>query len=233
MDAKEVAATLNPFFKSYGYKRKGCRFYKIENQIAFCVTMWRPKNLHPTFYFMPLYIPYDYEHLSHGLSFNDFTRGTEFHKNLSIYFGLREEEEERKRAEENIIYIKKICESMLFPWFELINSPEKLITYLNGMDLAKSTLRRIAGGWTGYKLKAYTDFYLSDFTTMYKDIELSKKCASKGFTVEVQEKLEKEFDKLTELSKAPEEERRRFIAECIDFTAEHCFKGIKRDPYVV
>ena len=233
MDSKDVAATLTPFFKSYGFKRKGCRFYKIENQIAFCVSMYRPKVLNPLFYVMPLYVPAGYEYLNFGKHLSYFTHGTVLRKNLYVSFGLQKEEEARNMVEENVIYIKKICETMLFPRFEMINSPEKLITYLNDKELAKSVLRWCCEDWLWYKMKAYTDFYLSDFTTMYKDIELSKKCASKGLTVEVQEKLKKEFDKLTELSKAPEEERRRFVAECIDYTAEHCFKGIKRDPYVV
>ena len=123
---------------------------------------------------------------------------------------------------------------MVFPIFEKVRSPQKLIdAYKNGS---------IPGRWGGlfnffgYKTQAYTNFYLRDYRAMKKNIKIGLLIAERDLKNYIREDLRQEWiadlKNLLEKAKAPEEERIKFVNDCINFTLEHCLKKETVEPYV-
>ena len=58
---------LGPFFKAHGFAKKGSVFYKIENNLAFCVLFEKPSDaVYTNFHIIPLYIPAEFHYLDYG-----------------------------------------------------------------------------------------------------------------------------------------------------------------------
>lgn len=164
MDKKQIVRAFVPFFKEHGYKKWGTnRFYKIENDIAFCFLFERPSIIvYPTYFIWPLYMPTDKVvclNYGHRLSKN--------RHGISSYY-MDDDDSAFVPWVEKV----KLCfESIIFPFYESVNSPEKLWQFLNREDVWTpdyffSDPMKIA------ELKMYTSCFLGDLANTRKQMDL-------------------------------------------------------------
>lgn len=219
MNVKDVATQLAPFYKAHGFQRKGSTFYKIQNEIACSIYFERPGGLYAGYSIWPLYIPTSVRYLTYGKRM-DNVKGS----NVDALFYLSEMTD----CSEWIESVKRFSESFVFPHFEEVDSPQKLLEFLNKGHENSCKFWR-ANKCYFYKMRAYTNFILANYPQMKVDIELSNywKYNYPAYD-EWREELAKELSILEKMAIAPIEERQKFIEETTNYTADKCFKNIKR-----
>ena len=254
LSKKDITKHIAQFFKKHGFVKKGNSFYKIENQIAQFIRFEGDCNVKIYYGIIPLYLPSEFLMFEYGREMNQPSWGKCSVRCITFYYlwyGNEIDDNEVKKhsvvnprsgvkrvlsddiEELNDWFdeLKEFCINYLFSHFESIDSPEKLLRFTeNPLNRYKWTAPDL---WF-YYLRAYTNFYLSNFRDMKKDIKLGiNACERFGLREDLIIKYQNEMDKLIELSKASKQEREAFINECINFTADHCFKNIKREPYIM
>lgn len=119
-----IAGRISPFMRSRGFKRKGKRFYKIQNDIAFCIDMEMPTAwVYVWAYIIPLYMPSDVVTLSYGTRLGNLPKI--MLPDLSKY-----ESEEKIEA-----WCQLLCsriEDTILPIFSTIDTPKKLAAFVEG-----------------------------------------------------------------------------------------------------
>lgn len=118
MDKRKIVPSFWPFFKERGYKKRGTtQFYKIENDIAFCFLFERPSIIvYPTYYIWPLYLPKEYVSIGYGDRLETYRHG------VSSYSLWDDDKAFAPWSEK----VKECLDTTIFPFYESINSPEKL-----------------------------------------------------------------------------------------------------------
>ena len=249
LSKKDLTKHLAPFFKEHGFVKKGNAFYKIENQIAQFVYFCGDCNIKIFYGILPLYLPREFLMLEDGEEMNYSSwvkcsvRAITFYY---LWYGGAIDDNEVENSRSVLKYVisddieqlndwfnelKEFCTNYMFHYFQSIDSPEKLLKFTKE---PQNRCKWSAPDLWFYYLRAYTNFYLSNFRDMKKDIKLGiNACKRFGLREDLIIKYQNEMDKLIELSKAPKQEREAFINECNNFTADHCFKNIKREPYIM
>lgn len=106
------------FMEDKGFRRKGKLFYRINNDIAFCVEFDYPGGLlYVTFYVIPLYVP------SNGRYYT-------FGKRIDAYFLKFMPDVNADSSEEQLLYwtqsFEKAMKEYVLPYFRRICSPAAL-----------------------------------------------------------------------------------------------------------
>lgn len=67
MELGEIHKSIGPYMKKNGFKRKGKFYFKIKNDIAFCLEFEKPSQIiYIAYYFIPLYIPHENRCFTYG-----------------------------------------------------------------------------------------------------------------------------------------------------------------------
>ena len=112
---------MKPWMKEQGFSRKGRNYFKIVDDIAYCVANGIGDLVHTHYYILPLYIPTDYIYLQYGDEIEH-----QYRQVLRLY---------RRTTQENVdswyAGAKEVLENEIFPFFEQISSKKKLLNYIS------------------------------------------------------------------------------------------------------
>lgn len=249
MDKKKIVPAFVPFFKEHGYKKKGNTFFKIENDIAFCILFQCPTSfVYVHYYILPLYIPTDYHYLTYG-------DRLESH---SIYpvpsYDISDEDvaflQMMRRIKDSLpdaiwnepskmdfhswmLLVQQCLTEDIFPFFESINSPEKMLCFLNKDVHAKQKHIRVLGDeYENSRLASYTYLYVSDIKNAYKHAAQAQKYllnSPNRFSEKVLKMRLDELNVLKQMAEAPKEDRDVFLNKTIAQTLKICFRICSHD----
>ena len=241
MDKKKIVPAFAPFFKEHGYKKWGTtKFYKIENDIAYCFLFEIPSVIvYPTYFILPLYIPTEYIHLSYGCRLeshpcfcvpsynilvedNDFLMKVKELKN-TLPGNISLAEPRKMDFDKWKKQVQQCLTEDIFPFYESINSPEKLLHF---MDQHPFEAREYFACRTLFRLelKAYTSFYLSDFEGVYKYINYIRSNLEREWDSEMMKEYSEKVTHLEKLIESPQTVRDGFIKDTINHTLETLFR---------
>lgn len=72
--AAQISAEMKLFMQEWGFRKRGNFFFKIKNDLAFCVYLEQPTGLvYSGFCVMPLYLPAESRYLTYGDRLNAFS----------------------------------------------------------------------------------------------------------------------------------------------------------------
>ena len=164
MDKRKIVPSFWPFFKEHGYKKRGTsQFYKIENDIAFCFLFERPSIIvYPTYYIWPLYLPKDYVSIGYGNRLSENLHGA---SSYCLWDGV---EAFAPWSEK----VKECLDTTIFPFYESINSPEKLWQFINQEDFHPFPKYFMTQPQFVTELQMYTACYIGDMESARKYYDL-------------------------------------------------------------
>ncbi len=231
MDTKYIVSRLAPFFKENGYKKKSSLFYKIQNNIAYCIGFERPGDLRAVFHILPLYTPLEFKELTYGSHLEYFPKC----KVPSI--SPLENIEDFKRKYPNSlnlnniddceIWIDKIvqcCEQHIFPFYDRIGTLNGLMDFLNMGHYHVYQYWNHCGLAQYYEIRAYTNFVLSQYKAMEKDIKKAKEAIDDmRIFPHLKDESKNNLDAFSKMSKATDEEKQRFIDATVASSLAACF----------
>ena len=238
MDKKKIVPAFWPFFKEHGYKKKGNIFFKIENDIAFCILFQRPTSfVYVHYYILPLYIPTDYHYLSYGdrleshsiypvpsydISDGDDTSLQMMRKLRDSLPGVMWNEPKKMVFTEWMEEVQKCLTEDIFPFFESINSPEKLLCFLR-KDIyeIRKYIRILSNEYENARLAAYTCLYMSDLNNASEYTARAQKYLLDSSHSKL---WLDELHVLMEKVGACKEDQDAFLNEAIAHTLEACFR---------
>lgn len=211
MTTRDVGNQLAPFFKANGYKRKSNRFYKIVNNVAFCIELDRPGGLYVQTYIIPLYMPHDFRYFTYGERLQEFKKCPVPDEHFLT---------ERTKCNEYVAKTIECCEKYILPFYDRISTLEGLLDFLDE-DLKSIHEYFFTGPMQILELKVYTNFVLSRFDAVLEDIP-------KLFAeYEIYRRRYIDEDKgriitLKSMINASEEERLQFINDTIEHSISAC-----------
>ena len=149
---------------------KNC-FYKIHNDIAFCLAFDMPSGLvYATFFVMPLYIPAEKRYYTYGNRMSSLRRS----KLLPLSQNASDDELEVWCA-----HLRKDLEKIVFPFFQEIATPSKLINVIEKRKhLARSFF--LCPPVQLYRLRLFSYLYMEDCDQLYMLAEKYPICIQKS-----------------------------------------------------
>lgn len=218
---RDVLKKITPFMKSRGFVRSGYsgRFYYVANDIAYCVTFEKPSILiYVEIYIIPLYIPTDFIYFTYGDRLRNLP-GLEL-RTLT--------ENEPELMEQWVADYCKAMDEKILPVFQMIPSPEALISELEQESPALKWLFRCPSTFIA-KLKMYTYFYLERIPETQAAIESYRRVIDQGSWLENTRRLFRErADIIESLLHKSKEERASFISDTIENTKQFFKKAFEQ-----
>ena len=224
MDKKKIVPAFAPFFKEHGYKKWGAtKFYKIENDIAFCFLFERPSIVvYPRYFFLPLYMPMDFVHVSFGDRF---------------YLILDEPtyciEDDDSTFEPWVERVKGAIENFVFPFYGSINTIEKMLDFLERpLPLPPGSMGSVGckgNEFIRLELQTYTSLFLgnevlaSKYTSRLREESTNGRWKYPYYTNSLFEGYETTANQLDELIKSPKEAQEAFFRDTIRYNKEKYF----------
>lgn len=213
---QHVIQKVKPYMQSQGFSLKGRTFFKLQSDIAYCVTLEPGACVYVNVHINPLFMPMEFLHLTYG-----------------------------KRIVPNFFYVKKgdseewieawcqelaaELEKSVFPYFESISTAQKLRSFLLG---SKQDIRNdlVATDEHLYKLMAYVGFYLQEEAMLstaanWLRIRLS---TSGAYSPEIREDILQQVQTLEQLAKEPLAVQQAFLQDIITKNTENFFTPRKR-----
>ncbi len=244
MDKKKIVPAFAPFFKEHGYKKKGNTFFKIENDIAFCILFQRPTSfVYVHYYILPLYIPTDYHYLTYGDRLEShsvypvpsYDISEEDNDSLSIMRRIKDSlpgvmwnEPKKMDFTEWMEQVQKCLAEDIFPFFESVNSPEKLLRFLREDVREKQKYMPCLGDeYQNSRLAAFTCAHMSDSKSAAEYVARAQKHlinSSDGIVGYVTKLWLDELSVLMQKIEASQETREAFFRETIAHTLDVCFR---------
>ena len=215
MTTRDVGNQLAPFFKERGFKRKSNKFYKIVNDIVFCVGLERPGGLYVWSYIIPLYMPHDFEVLTYGDRLQNFEKCPVPDEHYLT---------ERTECNEYVEKTLECCEKYILPFYDRISTPQSLLDFLDE-DLKSIQEYFFIGPMEILKLKIYTNFVLSKFDAVLDDIPKLFAEYDKHRKIIFESLIEEwkiRINVLASMINASEEERLQFINDTIEHSIIAC-----------
>lgn len=148
---QEVTKRMKPYLRTKFFSLSGRIFYYIQNDIAFCIGFENPTGtLYAWQYIMPLYIPSEYQYLSYGDRLHRF----------DLPFLTREDAPEI--IDRWCAQLCQLLEETIFPYFEQIDSPQKLLQFIAPEKADDYRLFLFCPELHMEKLRMYTCAYLQN-----------------------------------------------------------------------
>lgn len=117
-DQKLIRA-ITPYMKGYSFKRKGRFFYKLLEDLVFCVEFEKPGEIiYMNYYVVPLYMPHE---------FRCFTYGNRVVVSSDCIGAKPEQEVNEGEITECVSQIQGYMETIVLPLFEAVSTPRKLV----------------------------------------------------------------------------------------------------------
>lgn len=160
--ALRIANVVAKFMKKSGFNRKQKCFYKIQNDIAFCVEFDSPGGiLYTTFYIMPLYMPTEYRYYSYGNRLDSITKN-----NLPLLNNSATEKDILEWSQ--MVY--DILNNYVFPFFSTVSTPLELLNYVSKNIEAKRTNHFFCPDYLLYRMLLFTHLYFNDIEMVHSTI---------------------------------------------------------------
>jgi hypothetical protein len=211
MTTRDVGNQLAPFFKAHGFKRKSNRFFKIINNVAFCIELDRPGGLYVQSYIIPLYKPYDFRMFTYGNRLQDFEKCPVPNENWLT---------ERTECNEYVEKTLECCEKYILPFYDRISTPQGLLDFPDE-DLKSIHEYFFTGPMQILELKLYTNCLLSRFDAVLEDIPklfAEYEIHRRRYIDEYKGRI----ITLKSMINASEEDRLRFINDTIEHSISAC-----------
>ena len=211
MTTRDVGNQLAPFFKAHGFKRKSNRFFKIINNVAFCIDLERPGGLYVQSYIIPLYMPHDFRYFTYGERLQEFKKCPVPDEDYLT---------ERTECNEYVEKTLECCEKYILPFYDRISTPQGLLDFLDE-DLKSIHEYFFTGPMQILELKVYTNFVLSRFDAVLEDIPklfAEYEIYRRRYIDEYKGRI----ITLKSMINASEEERLQFINDTIEHSLTAC-----------
>ena len=202
---QELADALRAFLKPYQFTQQRNIFYRISDDIAYCISIEAPGLLYVHYFIVPLYLPNERIHLSFGNRLKNNSSSSQ-----GSQFWIESVLEE--------------IEARVFPFFERSSTKDHLLLFLQESD-AEIVKHFFSPPPYRHLLKAYTALYLSR-TSVFRQALLSAKEEIKKsayFTQPVRDKLMDDLKRLEMLSSCPAEDVSAFFERNIQQSVRACF----------
>ena len=202
---QELAGALRAFLKPYQFTQQRNIFYKISDDIAYCISIESPGLLYIHYFIVPLYLPNERINLTFGNRLKNSSSSSQ-----SSQFWIESVLEE--------------IEARVFPFFERISNKDNLLLFLQESDveIVKHFFSPLP-----YQLllKAYTALNLSRISVFRKALLSAKEEIEKSayFTQPVRDKLMDELKRLEMLSSCPAKDVSTFFERNIRQSVSACF----------
>ena len=206
---------MKPFFKDRGYLYAHGSFYKIRNNIAYCIYFGRPSDIvYVRLYILPLYMQMEEHHITYG------------NRICSMYHG-KLPQINGNLSEENIVTWCNILEEILcndvFVFFEQISSPEKLLVYMDANpDLICRYL--FCGDYYRKLICVYTCLYLHKYDRLTIEIEQCREALARHpFLAMIKKRKYEEIAQLEQIAKCSNDSVDKFFQQVINTSMLVCF----------
>lgn len=221
-----IYKVVTPYLKKNGFKKKGCCFYKVQNDMAFCLEYDYPGGLvYSHFYVIPLYIPCQVRYMNYGNRLE-----AEYRDQISHLSGDSSDED----IDMWFNSIKSLLEEEVFPLFEQICTPQKLLHFIDRPREEWEKYFDYCSVCDALQLKMYTCMYLHQFEQAREAIS-AYRMELKGqrcYTEKLKASLEAEIDYIEEIiNKGSEEVEAYCMKTCME-TREKWFPENKRTKLV-
>lgn len=139
--------------KQHGFSKKGNCFFRLENDIAFCVAVDCPTTIaYVTFFIIPLFVPSRNRYYTYGNRLNHVMPNAFPALDLTV-------------PESSVtgwtMQFKAGTENVIFPFFEKIESPEKMVHFIDSNGNVQNFFHCPEIQLT--RLLMFTHAYLRDF----------------------------------------------------------------------
>jgi hypothetical protein len=213
---QEIINQIRPYMNEQGYTFSKKCFYKIHNDIAFCLAFDIPGGLvYATFFVMPLYIPCQNRYYTYGNRVSSLRRSKLLPLSKSA-----SDDELNAWCELLLHYVEKF----IFPFFQKIDTPEKLVNvienrkYISGHYFTCPTVEL-------WRLQLFSYLYIADFDNLYF---LAEKYpfiieGSTFLTETVRNFYLEENDAIAQLAQKGLQKARAFCTQTIEDTIRNCF----------
>lgn len=211
----KIYKQVRPFLYNAGFKwKRGC-FYKIQNDIAFCILFQRPSDIVYThFYVIPLYMITEFQMLTYGNRI-----GSMYYDKLPRMNGSATDEEIVAWC--NIL--KSILEEDIFKYFEQISTPRDLLKF-TASDWEEISRYLFCGSQHLSRLRVYTFMYLREYDAMAKEMARYWIVLHEEPQIGRMLKIwEEEIKRIYEISLQGEECVDAFFSQVIQDTMAACF----------
>ena len=146
--AAQISAEMKLFMQEWGFRKRGNFFFKIKNDLAFCVYLEQPTGLvYSGFCVMPLYLPAESRYLTYGDRLNAFSP--------CPVGPLPVDGDAAQWAEQ----LRFALAEYIFPFFDSIANPQALDLFLNEKN-KKIRTYFFCPDLDLYRLRLYTKRYL-------------------------------------------------------------------------
>jgi len=213
---QKITNQIRPCMKKQGYTfSKNC-FYKIHNDIAYCLAFDMPSGLvYATFFVMPLYIPAKNRYYTYGNRVSSLRRS----KLLPLSKNASDHELEE--------WCEHLCNDLgkiVFPFFQEIDSPRKL---LNVIEKKKHVVGRffLCTPVQVSRLQLFSYLYVEDFDNLYLLSEKYPICIQESsyFTEAVRNSYLEENNSIMQMAQNDVQIARAFCAKTVEDTIHNCF----------
>ena len=213
---QKITKQICPYMNEQGYTLSKKCFYKIHNDIAYCLEFDMPGGLvYATFFVMPLYIPCQNRYYTYGNRVNSLRRAKllPLSKNAS-------DDEVNDWCELLLHYLKKY----IFPFFQKIDTPSKLVKIAE-------TEKYLSGPYFFcppahiFRLQLFSYLYMEAFDKLFS---LTKKYPliiqeSTYFTEAVRNSYLEENEFIVQLTQNDIQTAKAFVAKTVEDTIRNCF----------
>ncbi len=213
---EKIHKRLRPYAKDRGFLRKGRTYYTITEDTAYCVGFEdHGHEVCVQYYLMPLYMRSEYHCLTYG-------------ERLNVLFRERIPLLQKSATEEEIdawvAIVTGIIDSFVLPFFRQVDSPEKLLEFLN-RDWEEQKKYLFCPPERRLLLKIYTLLYLHRKTEARENIVAYREELGRcGYlTDRMIRSCHKEADDLESMLARTDGELDGLFAESMAFTKEMCF----------
>ena len=203
---QKITNRLRPYMKNHDYQFSKKCFYRIQNDIAYCIQFDMPSSLiYATFFAMPLYIPCEHRYYTYG-------------KRISALPLLPRDASDKE--------IEKWCEALcgelgnrVFPFFQRAAAPEQLVDAVEEKQYILCPAVYIS------RLELFSYLYIGDFSKLLLVLdEYPRVLRSTTFLTEtVRGHYMREAENVRRLMLRGEQECHTFCAETIEYTMHKCF----------
>ena len=217
---QKITEQIYPYMNEQGYNLSKKRFYKIHNDIAYCLEFDMPGRLvYATYFVMPLYIPTQNRYYTYGNRVSSLRRS----KLLPL--------SQNASDDELTVWCKLLQHSLeksIFPFFQKIDSPNKLAKVI---EKRKNFVKRylFCQPVQLSRLQLFNYLYTEEFDKLHS---LTKKYPliiqdSTCFTKTVRDSYLDENNFVMQLAKNDVHVAQAFISKTIDDTIHNCFDSIR------
>ena len=184
-ELKTISEAIKPVLSDLGYRRKGNTFYRIVNNLMFCIMVEHPGLYYAEYHINPLYMPQNQVYLNYGKRFQAWWDGngdvTDFIS--QIVADIQEE---------------------IVPFFQRINSASSLLSFLQQDHSSVASYFKCPHFRYSF-LAAYTALMLHDSESFHSAVSETRQLLSvtTSFARSVVEKIEAELNNLEKIEQFP------------------------------